>query len=86
MIPITAPADLYSNSTLAINPSTGKLVWYYQHLPGDDWDEDYTHERTLLRTAVRRGWFAAPRILGAGRAISTREDSRKVLSEVSAIT
>ncbi len=52
-IPITAPADLYSNSTLAINPSTGKLVWYYQHLPGDDWDEDYTHERTLLRTAVR---------------------------------
>lgn len=26
----------------------------------------------LLRTAVRRGWFAAPRILGAGRAISTR--------------
>jgi len=26
----------------------------------------------LLRTAVRRGWFTAPRIIGAGRAISTR--------------
>jgi alcohol dehydrogenase (cytochrome c) len=52
-IPMTAPSDLYSNSTLALNPTTGKLVWYYQHLPGDDWDEDYTHERTLLRTAVR---------------------------------
>jgi len=26
----------------------------------------------LLRAAVQRGWFAAPRILGAGRAISTR--------------
>jgi imidazolonepropionase-like amidohydrolase len=26
----------------------------------------------LLRTAVRRGWFTAPRILGAGRAVSTR--------------
>ena len=26
----------------------------------------------LLRTAAQRGWFAAPRILGAGRAISTR--------------
>ena len=25
----------------------------------------------LLRTAVSRGWFTAPRILGAGRAIST---------------
>ena len=52
-IPFTSPADLYSNSTLAINPTTGKLAWYYQHLPGDDWDEDYTHERTLLHTSVR---------------------------------
>jgi alcohol dehydrogenase (cytochrome c) len=46
------PSDLYSNSTVALNPDTGKLVWYYQHLPGDDWDEDYPHERTLIRTAV----------------------------------
>src|SRR4029077_14896617 len=51
-IPTSAPADLYSNSTVALNPDTGKLAWYYQHLPGDDWDEDYTHERTLVRTAV----------------------------------
>jgi len=50
-IPTSSPSDLYSNSTLAIDPATGKLVWYYQHLPGDDWDEDYTHERTLFRTA-----------------------------------
>ena len=35
------------------NPDTGKLAWYFQHLPGDDWDEDYTHERTLVRTAVQ---------------------------------
>jgi alcohol dehydrogenase (cytochrome c) len=46
----TAPADLYSNSTVALNPETGKLSWYYQHLPGDDWDLDATHERTLVRT------------------------------------
>jgi alcohol dehydrogenase (cytochrome c) len=46
----TAPADLYSNSTVALDPATGKLSWYYQHLPGDDWDSDFTHERTLLRT------------------------------------
>ncbi len=51
-IPRTAPADLYSNSTVALDPDTGKLKWYYQHLPGDDWDQDYTHERTLFRTAV----------------------------------
>ena len=48
----TAPADLYSNSTVALDPSTGKLKWYYQHLPGDDWDQDYTNERILFRTAV----------------------------------
>ena len=48
----TAPADLYSNSTVAIDLNTGKLKWYYQHLPGDDWDSDYTHERTLLRTRI----------------------------------
>ena len=51
-IPRIAPADLYSNSTVALDPDTGKLKWYYQHLPGDDWDQDYTHERTLIRTAV----------------------------------
>ena len=49
-IPRVAPSDLYSNSTVALDPSTGKLAWYYQHLPGDDWDQDYTHERTLFRT------------------------------------
>jgi alcohol dehydrogenase (cytochrome c) len=51
-IPFSSPADLYSNSTVALNPDTGKLVWYYQHLPGDDWDMDYTNERVLVRTAV----------------------------------
>ncbi|HEY2382737.1 MAG TPA: PQQ-binding-like beta-propeller repeat protein [Terriglobia bacterium] len=48
----TAPADLYSNSTVALDPATGKLKWYYQHLPGDDWDQDYTNERVLFRTPV----------------------------------
>jgi alcohol dehydrogenase (cytochrome c) len=49
-IPESSPADLYSDSTVALNPETGKLAWYYQYLPGDDWDEDHTHERILLRT------------------------------------
>ncbi len=51
-IPTQAPADLYSNSTLALDPATGKLKWYYQHLPGDDWDDDMNEERVLLRTRV----------------------------------
>jgi alcohol dehydrogenase (cytochrome c) len=48
----TAPADLYSNSTVALDPASGKLSWYYQHLPADDWDSDYTHERTLVHTRL----------------------------------
>ncbi|MES2625810.1 MAG: PQQ-binding-like beta-propeller repeat protein, partial [Pseudomonadota bacterium] len=48
----SSPSDLYSNSTVALDPATGKLSWYYQHLPGDDWDLDATHERTLINTAV----------------------------------
>jgi alcohol dehydrogenase (cytochrome c) len=51
-VPFTAPVDLYSNSTLAINPDTGELVWYYQHLPGDDWDADMNEERIIIRTKV----------------------------------
>ena len=46
----SAPANLYSNSTVALDPDTGELAWYYQHLPGDDWDADHTQERILLRT------------------------------------
>lgn len=49
-VSLSAPSELYSNSTLALNPDTGELKWYYQHLPGDDWDSDYTHERILLRS------------------------------------
>ncbi len=47
-----APSDLYSNSTVAINPDTGELAWYYQHLPGDDWDEDQNQERIIVRTRI----------------------------------
>ena len=48
----SAPSNLYSNSTVALDISTGKLVWYYQELPGDDWDADHNQERILLRTLV----------------------------------
>jgi alcohol dehydrogenase (cytochrome c) len=51
-IPDEAPADLYSNSTVALDADTGELVWYYQHLPGDDWDMDINHEKILLSTVI----------------------------------
>jgi PQQ-dependent dehydrogenase (methanol/ethanol family) len=51
-LPPFGPMDLYSNSTISIDAATGKLNWYYQHLPGDDWDEDWTNDRTLVSTAM----------------------------------
>jgi PQQ-dependent dehydrogenase (methanol/ethanol family) len=51
-IPTHAPADLFSNSTVSLNADTGKLNWYYQHLPGDDWDEDWTNDRILVTTTL----------------------------------
>jgi PQQ-dependent dehydrogenase (methanol/ethanol family) len=47
-----APANLFSNSTLALEVATGKLAWYYQQLPGDDWDADHNQERILVKTRV----------------------------------
>jgi alcohol dehydrogenase (cytochrome c) len=49
VVPLSTPAELYTESTLALDPATGTLKWYFQHLPADDWDLDHTHERTLLR-------------------------------------
>ncbi len=51
-VSLKSPSELYSNSTVALNVETGKLVWYYQELPGDDWDADHNHERLLIRTRV----------------------------------
>jgi alcohol dehydrogenase (cytochrome c) len=51
-VPVSAPVDLFSNSTVALDVETGKLAWYYQELPGDDWDADHNHERLLIHTRV----------------------------------
>jgi len=49
----SAPAELYSNSTVALKADSGELVWYYQHLPGDDWGADHSYERILLSTSMK---------------------------------
>jgi PQQ-dependent dehydrogenase (methanol/ethanol family) len=40
--------NLYTASTLAINPDTGKLVWHYQSTPYDAWDYDGVNELVLV--------------------------------------
>ncbi len=39
---------LFSNTTLALNPDTGKLQWYYQNAPGESLDLDEVYERVLI--------------------------------------
>jgi len=43
---------LYTNATIALDPDTGKLAWYYQHVPNDQWDFDWAFERQLLTLPV----------------------------------
>jgi alcohol dehydrogenase (cytochrome c) len=45
--------SLYVDSTVALNPDTGKLVWYYQHVPHDPYDQDYSFERIIVPVTVR---------------------------------
>lgn len=51
MLAGTDKTYLYHNSTLALNPDTGKIVWYFQYLV-DNWDFDHPFERILVDTAV----------------------------------
>jgi alcohol dehydrogenase (cytochrome c) len=41
-------AALYTNSTLALDPQTGKMAWYFQHVPGEALDLDSVYERVLI--------------------------------------
>ena len=44
----TGQDALYTNSTLALNPRTGQLEWYFQHVPGETLDLDIVYERVLV--------------------------------------
>ena len=44
----TNNATLYANSTLALDPQTGEMVWYYQHVPAEALDLDVVFERVLV--------------------------------------
>ncbi len=41
-------AAMYTNSTLALNPHTGEIVWYFQHIPGETLDMEVGFERVLV--------------------------------------
>jgi alcohol dehydrogenase (cytochrome c) len=51
-------ASLYTNSTLALDADTGKMVWYYQHIPAETHDLDEVFERVLVDNGDRRSVFS----------------------------
>lgn len=43
---------LYTDTTLAMRPDTGEIVWYHQWLKNDTWDLDYAYEQVLVDLEV----------------------------------
>ncbi|HEV3331923.1 MAG TPA: PQQ-binding-like beta-propeller repeat protein [Bryobacteraceae bacterium] len=52
-------ATLFANSTVALNADTGKLVWYYNHAPGETLDLDEVFERVLVDDQGQKYVFSA---------------------------
>jgi alcohol dehydrogenase (cytochrome c) len=48
---ITSDA-LYLDSTLAIDPDSGKLEWHFQHQDNGQWDLDWAFERQVMQLPV----------------------------------
>lgn len=46
---------LFTDSTLALDPDTGRLVWFYQHLSSDVWDMDWAFEQMLITLKTSTG-------------------------------
>jgi quinohemoprotein ethanol dehydrogenase len=45
--------NLYAASVLAVNPDTGKLAWYFQMVPGDEWDYDSVQQLLLADVVIK---------------------------------
>ena len=50
-------AALYTNSTLALNPDDGTIVWYHQHVTGEALDLDEVFEKVLIDVGDRQTLF-----------------------------
>ena len=45
--------NLYAASILAVNPDTGALKWYFQVVPGDEWDYDSVQQLVLADITIK---------------------------------
>jgi alcohol dehydrogenase (cytochrome c) len=53
--------NLYTNSTLALNPDTGAIKFHYQYTPWDVWDFDGVNETILADLGGKRVWLHGDR-------------------------
>jgi alcohol dehydrogenase (cytochrome c) len=53
--------NLYSNSTLALDPDTGEIKFYFQYTPHDVWDFDGVNETILADLGGRKVWLHGDR-------------------------
>ena len=71
----TEDAALYTNSTLAIDPADGRIVWHRQHVPGESLDMDESFEQVLVDL------FDEPYLLTIGKKrhpLETRPPHRRI--------
>ena len=66
---------LYTNSTLALNPRTGQVAWYFQHVPGETLDLDIVFERVLVDVDDHK-WAAVEPGRNVGVEVERTRDAR----------
>ena len=75
--------NLYTASTLAIDPNTGKIKWHIQGTPADAWDYDGVNE--LLLADVKIGGADTPVLMKADRNgfffVANRETGKMISAE-----
>ena len=84
---------LYTNSTLALDPDTGEMKWYYQHLPGETLDMDEVFERILVDYDDRRSVFTMGKIgvlwemaLQTGRFRNAHDLGYQTVADIDSVT
>ncbi|MBV8092360.1 MAG: PQQ-dependent methanol/ethanol family dehydrogenase [Acetobacteraceae bacterium] len=75
--------NLYTSSTLAIDPDTGKIKWYLQSTPEDAWDYDGVNEAVLADLNINGQ--AVPAMMKADRNgffyVANRESGKLISAE-----
>lgn len=75
--------NLYTASTLALDPNTGKIKWHIQTTPADAWDYDGVNEAILADLKI--GGAAVPTLMKADRNgfffVANRETGKVISAE-----